>query len=174
MSQHLRTVSFQRFAYRTETAPWACVSRTAQRLPLGLVFFVRSIVFNMQTAPPVLLLPSGGQITGATVSVLKEYLSAQGTQPEARALRVGTKNTSPRGSLCAVRKSLKTHSSEMLWQSARVCVDLHVSTWGSFSDLSSWRISPIVEALIPTARRRQHLFYSGRLTSLSLRSCFNQ
>ena len=41
----------------------------------------------MQTAPPVLLLPSGGQITGATVSVLKEYLSAQGTQPEARALR---------------------------------------------------------------------------------------
>jgi hypothetical protein len=51
------------------------------------VFFVRSIVFNMQTAPPVLLLPSGGQITGATVSVLKEYLSAQGTQPEARALR---------------------------------------------------------------------------------------
>ena len=51
------------------------------------MFFVRSIVFNMQTAPPVLLLPSGGQITGATVSVLKEYLSAQGTQPEARALR---------------------------------------------------------------------------------------
>ena len=41
----------------------------------------------MQIAPPVLLLPSGGQITGATVSVLKEYLSAQGTQPEARALR---------------------------------------------------------------------------------------
>ena len=41
----------------------------------------------MQTATPVLLLPSGGQITGATVSVLKEYLSAQGTQPEARALR---------------------------------------------------------------------------------------
>ena len=28
---------------------------------------------------------------------------------------------------------------------------------GSFSDLSSWRISPVVEALIPTARRRQHL-----------------
>ena len=51
------------------------------------MFFVRSIVFNIQTAPPVLLLPSGGQITGATVSVLKEYLSAQGTQPEARALR---------------------------------------------------------------------------------------
>ena len=25
MSQHLRTVSFQRSAYRTETAPWACV-----------------------------------------------------------------------------------------------------------------------------------------------------
>ena len=40
---------------------------------------------------------------------------------------------------------------------ARVRVDLHVSTWGSFSDLSSWRISPVVEALIPTARRRQHL-----------------
>ena len=68
-----------------------------------------------------------------------------------------TKNTSPGGSLCAVRESLKTHSSEMLWQSARVRVDLHVSTWGSFSDLSSWRISPVVEALIPTARRRQHL-----------------
>ena len=29
---------------------------------------------------------------------------------------------------------------------------------GSFSDLSSWRIPPVVEALcIPTARRRQHL-----------------
>ena len=65
--------------------------------------------------------------------------------------------TSPRGSLCAVRESMKTHSSEMLWQSARVRVDLHVSTWGSFSDLSSWRISPVVEALIPAARRRQHL-----------------
>ena len=49
------------------------------------MFFVRSIVFNMQIAPPVLLLPSGGPITGATVSVLKEYLTAQGTQPEARA-----------------------------------------------------------------------------------------
>ena len=73
--------------------------------------------------------------------------------------RVCTKNTSPRGSLCAVRESLKTHSSEMLWQSARVRVDLHVSTWGSFSDLSSWRISPVVEALIPTARRRQHLIW---------------
>ena len=47
--------------------------------------------------------------------------------------RVGTKNTSPRGSLCAVRESLKTHSSEMLWQSARVRVDLHVSTWGLFA-----------------------------------------
>ena len=30
---------------------------------------------------------------------------------------------------------------------------------GSFSDLSSWRISPVVEALIPTARRRQHLVF---------------
>ena len=74
----------------------------------------------------------------------------------------GHKNTSPRGSLCAVCESLKTHSSEMLWQSARVRVDLHVSTWGSFSDLSSWRISPVVEALIPTARRRQHLIYQSR------------
>ena len=77
--------------------------------------------------------------------------------------RVGTKNTSPRGSLCAVCESLKTHSSEMLWQSARVRVDLHVSTWGSFSDLSSWRISPVVEALIPTARRRQHLILRSTL-----------
>ena len=66
--------------------------------------------------------------------------------------RVGTKNTSPRGSLCAVCESLKTHSSEMLWQSARVRVDLHVSTCGPFSDLSSWRISPVVDALIPRRR----------------------
>jgi len=41
----------------------------------------------MQTTPPVILLLSGDPITAATVSVLKEYITAQGTQPEARALR---------------------------------------------------------------------------------------
>jgi len=45
------------------------------------------MAFNMQTTPPVILLLSGDPITAATVSVLKEYITAQGTQPEARALR---------------------------------------------------------------------------------------
>ena len=59
--------------HRTETAPCAC----------AFCF----MAFNMQTTPPVILLLSGDPITAATVSVLKEYITAQGTQPEARALR---------------------------------------------------------------------------------------
>ena len=35
-------------------------------------------------------------------------------------------------SLCDIRGSMKTHSSEMLWQSVRVRIDLHVPTWGHF------------------------------------------
>ena len=73
MLQHLRTVSFRRFAY------------TAQRLPLGLVFFVGA--GGTHASPP-----SG--VPG---------------------WEGGHKKHKPKGqSLCGIRVSLKTHSSEML------------------------------------------------------------
>ena len=65
---------------------------------------------------PAFLFQSVGKLIseGAPPEGGEERVEPTLLPPRESLRRVGTKNTSPRGSLCAVCESLKTHSSEML------------------------------------------------------------